>query len=439
MNSKESSKLTKFKAYPVYLFYEAATALLFGMIFTMSSLYQVSIAKLEPLQLVLVGTVLEFSIFIFEIPTGVVADVISRRLSIILGVFLIGTGFILEGALPIFSTILIAQVLWGLGYTFTSGATQAWITDEIGEEAAGPAFLRASQLANLAGLLGIPLGVLLGRMQVNLPILIGGGLFMGMGMVLILLMPENGFHPTPREERNTWQTMLHTLKSGMGVIRRRPALWNILLIGLFFGLYSEGYDRLWVKHLTDNILAPSQSQIDPVSLVGLINAGGALLSIAAAELVRRRLDTTRPNAIARMMLFASTMMVVGLISFAQARSLIFAVSMIWLFDVFRSLNNPLYTTWVNQRLDPQVRATVISMSSQVDAIGQIASGPALGMVGSMVSVRAAITASGLLLSPILGLFIRALRMPVEQPASDKPGNILVDSGETTELIGGVSD
>ena len=85
--------------------------------------------------------------------------------------------------------------------------------------------------------------------------------------------------------------------------------------------------------------------------------------------------------------------------------------MIWLIDVFRSINSPLYTTWVNQRLDPQVRATVLSMSSQVDAIGQITTGPALGLVGSLVSVRAAITASGLLLAPILGLFVRALRMP----------------------------
>ena len=118
------------------------------MIFTMSALYQVQRAQLSVIQLVLVGTVLELSIFLFEIPTGMVADAVSRRLSVILGVFLIGAGFLLEGALPIFATILLAQVLWGLGYTFTSGATQAWITDEIGEAAAwilpAPTLLRAS-------------------------------------------------------------------------------------------------------------------------------------------------------------------------------------------------------------------------------------------------------------------------------------------------------
>jgi DHA3 family tetracycline resistance protein-like MFS transporter len=411
--------MNKLTAARVFLLIEAVTSLLFGMIFTISSLYQVSTANLSALQLVLVGTVLELSIFVFEVPTGVVADLVSRRLSVIIGFFLIGAGFILEGALPIFWTILLAQILWGVGYTFTSGATQAWITDEIGEDAAGPIFLRASQISGLAGLLGIPLGVVLGRSQINLPLLIGGSLFAGLAVFLILFMPEDGFTPTPQGEHNTWQSMLHTLRGGLAMVRRRPALWNILLIGLFFGLYSEGYDRLWVKHLTDNLLTPGGIQVEPVVLLGAINAGGTLLAIAATELVRRRLDTTNPNAIARMMMAASALMVAGLIAFAQARSLVLAIGMIWLIDVFRSINSPLYTTWVNQRLDPQVRATVLSMSSQVDAIGQITSGPALGMVGSLVSVRAAITASGLLLAPILGLFVRALRMP-EAPLAAEP-------------------
>jgi DHA3 family tetracycline resistance protein-like MFS transporter len=52
--------------------------------------------------LVLVGTVLEPSVFIFEIPTGIVADVYSRRLSIIIGQVLIGLGFMVEGLFPVF-------------------------------------------------------------------------------------------------------------------------------------------------------------------------------------------------------------------------------------------------------------------------------------------------------------------------------------------------
>ena len=78
------------------------------MIFTASMVYQVTVAQLSPLQLVLVGTTLEASVFLFEVPTGVVADVYSRRLSIIIGTVLIGLGFLLEGSLAIFWTILLA-------------------------------------------------------------------------------------------------------------------------------------------------------------------------------------------------------------------------------------------------------------------------------------------------------------------------------------------
>jgi len=152
--------MRKMGAYPLYLVMEGATALLMTMIFTASSIYQVSMVGLSALQLVLVGTTLEVSAFLFEVPTGVVADVYSRRLSVIIGMFLIGLGFIVEGAFPLFLPILLAQVLWGLGYTFTSGATQAWITDEIGEAAAGKAFLRSDQVGNLTALFGIGAGEL---------------------------------------------------------------------------------------------------------------------------------------------------------------------------------------------------------------------------------------------------------------------------------------
>jgi DHA3 family tetracycline resistance protein-like MFS transporter len=66
--------------------------------------------------------------------------------------------------------------------------------------------------------------------------------------------------------------------------------------------------------------------------------------------------------------------------------------------------------WVNQRLDSQVRATVISMSSQVDALGQIIGGPIVGAIGTLVSLRAALLSSAAILSPVLILFSRARKL-----------------------------
>src|SRR5215510_9032600 len=186
----------------VYLFIEVSASMCFSMMFVVTSLYEATVAGLTPVQLILVGTTLEISAFIFEVPTGIVADVYSRRLSIIIGYVLMGAGFLVEGFFPFFAAILLAQVIWGLGYTFTSGATQAWITDEIGEDNANKLFLRATQVGLFASLLGMAASIFVGARNVALPLRVGSLGVMLIGVTLGFIMPESGFHPTPREDRN---------------------------------------------------------------------------------------------------------------------------------------------------------------------------------------------------------------------------------------------
>ncbi len=401
--------LRRLSPFPVYLLLEGGLAVFLSMIFTASSIYQVSIVRLTPLQLVLVGTTLELSVLVFEVPTGVVADVYSRRLSILIGLFLIGLGFILEGSIPLFGSILLAQVLWGLGYTFTSGATQAWITDEIGEAAAGQAFLRSSQVGQFGSLAGIGLGALVGSFAVNLPIIVGGGLIILLGLFLVFVMPETGFSPTARHERGSWRSLVRTFQDGVGVVRSRPALLTILMIGFFYGLYSEGFDRLWTKHMLDDIGFPLIGGFQPVVWIGLMRAGGMSLSVGAVEFIRRQIKTDSHQSLAQALMLVSIALIFSLIGFALAPGFSLALLAYWVIYISRSLIDPLYTNWVNQKLDSRVRATVISMSGQVDAIGQITSGPVIGVIGNLFSVRAAIGLSGLILSPILVLFKQAKR------------------------------
>ena len=108
-------------ALPVYLTLAVARASFFALYSTLSAVYRIREAGLDPLELVLVGTVLG------------------------IGYALIGVGFVVESLNPTFAAILLAQVIWGAGYTFTSGAGQAWIVDELGTEEIGPVFLRGSR------------------------------------------------------------------------------------------------------------------------------------------------------------------------------------------------------------------------------------------------------------------------------------------------------
>lgn len=157
---------------------------------TVSLVFMVTIAGLDPLEMVLVGTVLELSAFLFEIPTGVVADVYSRRLSIIIGYLMIGLGFMLLGLFPTFKMILLSNFIWGVGSTFLSGASQAWITDEIGEDRANRSFIVASQFAKIGGLLGIPVCILLATIDMKLPIIIGSLGLVCLGLFCIYKMEE---------------------------------------------------------------------------------------------------------------------------------------------------------------------------------------------------------------------------------------------------------
>jgi len=397
----------KLDATRVYLFIEFTASTFFAMMFVTMSLYEATIAGLTPVQLVLVGTTVEFSTFLFEIPTGVVADAYSRRLSIIIGYFIMGIGFLVEGLFPAFLPILLAQVIWGLGYTFTSGATQAWISDEIGEEPANKLLLRANRVSLYASLLGMGLAILIGSQYVGLPILVGSVGVIGIGFALLIIMPETGFHPTPKEDRNNWQHMGHTFKEGIKAVRARPRLMTLLGIGLLYGLYSEGFDRLWVKHIIDSFDLPIIFGQTDVAFFGLLRAGSMILSILATRFVEKRIDTSSPLAIGRATLGITFGISTGLIAFAL--SPIFAVTIVayWVISVFRNVVGPLYNAWVNQKLDPSTRATVLSMSSQMDAIGQMGGGPLMALVAGIYSVAAAIITSGLLLLPALPLISRA--------------------------------
>ncbi len=407
--------IRKLNATKVYLFIEFAASACFAMMFVSISLYEVIVAGLTPLQLVLVGTTLELSVFVFEIPTGVVADVYSRRLSIIIGYLLMGIGFLIEGFFPSFLPILLAQVVWGLGYTFTSGATQAWITDEIGEEPANSVFLRATQVGLFASMLGMGLAVLIGSQVTALPIRVGALGVLAIGMTLAFIMPENGFIPTPRENRNTWQHMGHTFKQGLDTVRSSPRLMAIVGVGLFFGLYSEGFDRLWVKHLLDTFELPVLFGSTDVTFFAALRVTSTLLTIFAMRFVEKRVDTSNPLAIGRAMSLVTGFISLALIGFALAPWLALALGLYLVIDILRDVRNPLTTTWINQKLDSQVRATVHSMFGQVDAIGQIAGGPGVGLVARAFSVVAALVTSGLLLSPALLLIGRANTQSREQP------------------------
>ena len=397
----------RLSALRVYVLLAFFSELIFSFIFTVDAVYQITVAHLSPLQLVLVGTALELTVFVFEIPTGALADVKSRRLSIIVGYLLVGLGFVVQGALPYFGTVLLAQLIWGLGYTFTSGATQAWIADEVGTELTGQAFLRGAQAGNLGGLVAVPFSIWIGTRNPALPIVAGGVAALLLAIFLSLVMQETGFRPAPAGHRRTVARIKETLVGARQLTRRQPVLLTLLGIAFFYGLYSEGLDRLWTPHLMQDVGLPAALAARPVLLFGAVRLVDLLLSLVATEFVRRR-EPTGNMALGSWLRALSMVIVVSLVSFGLTRALGVALALYWLIMVLRRVHAPLQEAWVNSRIDdPQVRATMFSALSQTDAIGQIGGGPIAAALAARVSIRAALVASGLLLSPVVPLYAAA--------------------------------
>lgn len=396
----------------VYMLLQASTALIDALMFTVLPVYFVTTVGMNPLQLVLVGTALEGTILLLEVPTGVVADTFSHRLSVIIGMAVLGAGFLLTGLAPVFAWVIVAQVITGAGYTFISGALDAWLAGEVGEQVVGEMYLRSGQVARITGLVGVGASILFGSLYPGLPYILGGALYLLLGLFLWVAMPETNFQPVPRADRverdlNPLREMLHTFRAGAAAMRGAPLLIGLAAVVFFLGASSEGWDRLAEPHLLTSFTLPF-GDIKPIVWLGSIHAAGTVLTLLIVESLRKRLEavTRQPPQTATWLLAVTLLMAVLGLAFALAGPFWLAVIVLMLRGTLRALLFPLYEAWIVQQVDPRVRATMLSMVNQMDALGQVTGGPGVGAVG-LRSLRAALAVSALLLTPATILFARA--------------------------------
>ena len=390
----------------LYVATQSANSLLRAVAYTTYGLYAVKAAGLGPLELVLVGSSLELAVVLAEIPTGIVADVYGRRLSVILGFGIIGIGFCVMGARPTFWCIALGSVLWSIGGTFISGAHQAWLADEIGESDAAPIYLRGTQLAQIGSLVGIPIGVALASHQLQLPMLVGGVGFWILAAVLMLTMSEHGYTPSARGRGNPWQDMIATLRDGLHTVRHRSDLVSILIIMIVYGMSGEAFGRLSPLHIIDDIGLPGP--FAETTWFGILQAGAFLGAAGITWLASRAKSIENPRYIVRMLMVLTGVMVLATLTFALASVFWLALITFWASRWVRLAAYPLMVARINRGLEPRVRATVLSMLGQAGAFGEVCGGPMLGVVGTLSTVRAALVGAAVVLLPAFPLYRRVL-------------------------------
>ncbi len=375
------------------------------------SVYLVSDLHLTPLQLVLMGTAMEAAVFLGEIPTGVVADTYSRRLSLIIGYLGMGTAWMLVGVFSAPWAVIALWAAWGIAYTFTSGADQAWIADEVGATNVGRVFLKAARIryvGSITGLIGL---VALGTVSLRASVIAGGAITALCGVVCIFLMPETGFRRRPRAERASALTELRTTAAtGARYAWAAPVILLLVGVELFMGMSSEAFDRLKEAHFLRDVGLPAVGNFDPVVWFGAFWLAGMVFGFFALGRVLKHFERGGQRLVSRWLFALTFMEMVAMLAFALTGSTGLAIAALLGVFLARDLAGPLYTIWMNEQItESSVRATVLSISGQANAVGQATGGPALGVIGNVFGIPAALATGALTIGPAVALYGRALR------------------------------
>lgn len=341
------------------------------------------------LQLLLMGTAIELAILLGEVPTGVMADVFSRKWSVVLGAFFLSAAQFASGLADEWTLYLVTQFVWGIGWTFISGAEIAWLTDEIGsvEETESVLLLRG-RLEFAAVVVGI---LLFGALSLLLPlataVMIAGGIGLVWTLVLAIAMPETNFS---RTAGRTIDSFTKTFREGGRFVWRHKALRILGLALICGGMAAEAMDRLNLRRLEDLGLSSETSPVMVFALVMLTKAllGGLVLWRFQHRFEGRRVVTG----------FAAIIAAVGILSIllAQIPILAFAVCALIAQGGLLDVTDPLIGTWTNALAPAASRATVHSFIGQTRAFGEILGGVTLGAVAALSTLPVAWTAAGFL-------------------------------------------
>ena len=339
---------------------------------------------------------------VFEVPTGVVADTRGRRFSYLLGAatLLVSTLLYLlmwQVHAPLWGWA-IASILLGLGFTFFSGATEAWLVDAL--TATGftghleHVFGRAQTVSGAAMLLGtVAGGVVAQATNLGVPYLIRAAMLGVTLLVAFRFMHDLGF--TPQRDLGPVTAVRNVVRGAVdGGLRNPPVRWLMLAAPFSFGtgIYVFYASQPYLLELYGDRTAYGVAGLAAAIVAGVQIVGGLAVSRI------RRLFGRRTTAL----ILGTTLNVGLLVVLGLTRSFPMALLLLagWAF-VF-AVEAPLRQAFVNGVIPSEQRATVLSFDNLMGSAGGVVAQPVLGRVADV---------SGYGPSYVVSAAIQALALP----------------------------
>lgn len=334
--------------------------------------------------------------FLFEIPTGVVADTLGRRASYLLGTLTLAVTTVMYWLLWVWESPFwawaIVSVLLGLGFTFFSGAVDAWLVDAL--HATGyrgsleAVFGRAVIVGSVAMLGGSVLGGVIAQLtNLGVPFLVRGAILLVMLVVAALLMRDLGFTPErgvgPLKATST--VFRASIRYGLG---NPPVRWLMLATPFTAGV------GIYAFYALQPYLLELWGDEDAYSIAGLAAAllsGAGIVGGILAPYVRR-LFRKRTSAI----LLATLSSTAALVALAFTTNFWVAVVLIAAWGVASSIDDPVHRAYLNDMIPSKQRATVLSFDSLLGSAGGVVFQPILGRSADLGGYGASMLWSGVI-------------------------------------------
>ena len=320
---------------------------------------------------------------IFEVPTGVVADTRGRRFSFLLGAVTLLVSTVLYLVMwQIHATFIgwaLASILLGLGFTFFSGATEAWLVDALG--ATGftgtleSVFGRAQTVGGIAMLVGSVLGgVIAQATDLGVPYALRAAMLGVTLIVALRFMHDIGFKP--RHGANPVAEVRSVLRGSIDAgLRNPPVRWLMLATPFTSGVGFFAFYALQ-PYLLELYGDPSAYGI--AGLAAAIFAGAQIVGGLIVPRVRR-LFARRTDA-----LLIGTAANVGLlVLIGWTGSFVVAVALLAVWAMVFAVVGPLRQAFINGVIPSEQRATVLSFDSLIGSTGGVIAQPALGRVADV--------------------------------------------------------
>lgn len=358
---------------------------------------------------------------IFEIPTGVVADTVGRKMSYLLGTITLSVTTGLYWMMWLWNAPFvwwaIVSVLLGLGFTFFSGAVEAWLVDALTSTgytgSLEAVFGRGLIVTGIAMFVGSVLGgVIAQATNLGVPFLVRAAVLVAMFLFALLVMRDLGFTPdrSMGPLKSTRNVLSQSIEHGL---RRRSVRYIILSAPFASGVGFYAFYALQ-PYLLELYGDPSAYSIAGLAaaVISLAQVAGGVLASRVRGLFARRTTVVIAASVASIV----ALTVLGLNSIFWV-AIIFLV--VWGF-VF-AVAGPVRQAYLNDMIPSKQRATVLSFDSLFGSLGGVFIQPALGRAadlggyGASLMIGAAVEIIGL---PFL-LASRKQRDPADKNAEQE--------------------